>query len=146
MGRPSVPRDPVTKARILVALAEGSETYSAIARRFGVSSSVVAIYAKELKEKQGIDSIEARRERVLIGIENFICDVLSALAAQAQLLGDIDFLRKQMSTTEGTKDVMAHTRALTSEIERITLLQQTGAASAGPDALPERVEAEIVDE
>jgi len=126
-------------------LAEGSETHAAIARRFGVSPSLVNVYAKELKDETGVSSIEARQERVISEIERFICAIMGALTSQAELLSDLDFLRSRCSTERGTTDVISHTRALTAELERVVRLQRTGHAQDA-SALPERVTAEVVDE
>lgn len=143
-GAPRGPRDPVKKAKIIIALAEGTESRKQIAKRFGVSASLVDSYAAEMKEETGKSSIDALQDRVLAEIATFMCTIMGALTAQAQLLSDIDFLRNRCNSEKGTSDVIAHTRALTNELERVVRLQRAGHASER-DALPERVEAEIVE-
>lgn len=65
------------------------------------------------------------------------CAIMRMLTAQAELLADHEYLRQQT-----TKDVIAHTEALHSRLERLIRLQQPGGDSETDTQI---VRAEIVD-
>lgn len=141
MARPSISAEDRAErdAKITIMLVQGA-TWDSIASTVGTSKSVVNDVANRLK-KLGYDIQGAaeKRDRFIKSVEDMGVAYMEMLRAQAELLSDTNYISKA-----ATSDVIAHSEFVSRSFERVIRLQRATSAHHA-DALPERVEAELVD-
>lgn len=126
-------------AKITILLVQGV-AYDSITKAIGCSKPTVVAIAERLK-KVGYDAQGAaeKRDRFIKSVEDMGVAYMGMLTAQAELLSDTAYISKQTTT-----DVIAHSEFVGRQFERVIRLQRSTTAHHA-DALPERVEAEVVD-
>lgn len=127
-------------AAITVALVAG-RTWDQITKDLGVGKQTIHAVAERLK-KVGFDAqgVAEKRDRFIQSVENFGVAYMDMLRSQAELLSDVAYISKQATT-----DVIAHSEFVSRSFERVVRLQRAVSTPEGAAALPERVEAELVD-
>lgn len=136
---PNPKPDAVKHAKIVVALIAG-ESHDSIASRLRCSKRTIAAVSQELKET-GIDltaqSAQSFHQQFAESVQQFGVATMNMMTNVAVLWSNPDYVK-----TQKTEDVIAISKHLMQWVERIAKL---GQPTQDPDALPERVEAELVD-
>lgn len=133
--------EPECKAAAVADLAGGMTT-TKVAKKHKVPIATVVRWHSEMSTNGSIVPSEARRERFETALLNFFEATMGMLTAQAELLSDEEYIRKQPAD-----DIIRHTEFISSQSSRFVELARgvpgSGAAvarAAQPAALPDVVE------
>lgn len=115
---------PVKKAAVVADLLAGiSQRAAAKKHKLGVTT--IRKWADEIKATQKGSPAEIKRTRYEDALEGFAVSIFNMLKAQAELMADLDYVRKQ-----DTEDVISHSRFLADRLVAFAELHKRLSAPA----------------
>jgi hypothetical protein len=133
--------DPQKKAGVLADWAKGNCSYDSLATKYSVSKSTVKNWVEESKSAQNCTEIEPKLNRFMEALESFGVATMEMLTAQAELLSEKDYLRNK-----DTGDVIKHTEAIHTGLQRFVQLFRSVQPAQDYDALPASTDDALVPE
>lgn len=122
---------PQTKAAAVTDLLLGMST-NEVAKKYKVAKSTVGVWLVELKESEGRTPLETKQTLFEASLERFAVATMDMLAAQAALLTDHEYLRKQ-----AVGDVIEFSGFVADRLNSIIKITQPTPEQRGtPQALP----------
>jgi hypothetical protein len=133
--------DPQKKADVITDWVRGDHTYETLAKKHKVARSTVQTWVEEFKSVENRADIEPKFNRFMEALENFGVATMDMLTAQAELLSDKDYLRNK-----DTGDVIKHTEAIHTGLQRFVQLFRSVQPAQDYDALPASTDDALVPE
>ena len=133
--------DPQKKADVITDWLRGKDSYSTLSRRHGVPKTTIQEWIEAFQTDQNRSIVEPKFNRFMEALENFGVATMDMLTAQAELLSDKNYL-----INKDTSDVIKHTEAIHTGLQRFVQLFRSVQPTQDYDALPASTDDALVPE